>query len=511
MKLVHTCLSQSKRIPCASAGLFVLYLSFFLFYTSVFPAKATPANVITGCNLPVPDDDLNFVYIGAARGVTLSPLSLGDASKVITLIDVDIAASERPVFLVISSQSDVIWRIESKAEIARVVVLDNNANEAPRNGVIGVPSDRIAFGSRKYCGRISTSDSSKLIQSLFGRDADIKRHNGAEPTKSFQIGTGVDVYPGQDVRNLTELFSRQERQFLSQFPGGVATIAVEEVVATGDVIPYPILPGSAGLIQLLRNGSIRLATDADSQAWLEGFVERFQTDLLTVNQLDRRFAVNYVVRAPIFLPIAFRGRFLVESGVPAPIETEGHTRSCVFMIDGFTASRFSCYPTDASVMERIDLGRAFAARLDCRIKADLEAAAELSVVHLTNPKGKRSQKRVGKVDVVKPGRHILMLVSGQSEVTWQVDSKPDAEIAAILAPASHTVIARGLSENAVLFQAADEASYVQSRECSAFTLLLDLRESGAHVRLLKNSALAYTGKSVREILNAFHNETLTIE
>lgn len=114
------------------------------------------------------------------------------------------------------------------------------------------------------------------------------------------------------------------------------------------VLPDDVLPGGDyGLRRLVKDGAIRLATDDEITAWLQGAAKRKGSPIDTVRRnMDWRLGDDqvYVALREFDLPEGLGGAnartFILPPGTPKPGGPQGH---CTFLhLDTFECSGTAC-------------------------------------------------------------------------------------------------------------------------------------------------------------------------
>lgn len=256
------------------------------------------------CQLPPPPDDAGIFLVVGKEGDGLSTASIAGQDDVTTTVRVKIEPGPPPLYLIVRSYSPVIWQIEgATARIARMVVIPENGRHKPGAGVTGVPAGRVSFLPGGACfvqfpaNHQQSIDAARAVfRQLLGRPlADIisvDRLSGVVIPPRVDTGEpSTDRVTSQPDRNPDEMRIVQRdgsvvaitsdgrikqlgpetedapdrppgvsrklwAAFKKRFPAGTVEIDPADVVATGNVEPYVVLPGEAGLIQLIRSGAV---------------------------------------------------------------------------------------------------------------------------------------------------------------------------------------------------------------------------------------------------------------
>jgi hypothetical protein len=284
-----------------------------------------------------------LVLVGAERGLGLSTVSLGGEDEVgVALVVVEPGAE--PLHLVLTSRSALIWVFSGAVE--RVAAVAANAADsfygAPRVGVIGIPPEKVHIAAAAYCFPTFYSGSFRWNADVWAgrwteerRDAEasrptvdaIERLTGRRADQVVaKLGVSALYLPSDrvDYRLLPSaielpLLSRGRsmwQEFAWHTPGGLIRIDPNKVVSRVAPNPYEVLPGEAGIAQLMDEGALDVVESIEvTYAGSNGAG-------LTV-QLPQRLRITRKIR----IPAGFAGEHLLGPGVPPP---DGDlTRSCL--------------------------------------------------------------------------------------------------------------------------------------------------------------------------------------
>ncbi|MGE3993822.1 MAG: hypothetical protein AB7F49_38755, partial [Pseudorhodoplanes sp.] len=291
-----------------------------------------------GCEVPVAAVGARLLLLGTNGAAALSNASIGNEDKVTYVATVEIAPGNDPLYLALTSRSAVIWDIVGATErIVGVVAHSETPPEMPGDGsgqrrvaatepspvsdrgrplvgVMGVPRNKVWFTAHMGC-LIPVSEASmkdgtaqQMAAMLLGREAD--EIGAAENASAFRV-PGVQHVAGGRVRNAIRLpeGGRGEplwREVQEAFTRGIAQIDVESVVAAHPVKRYGILPGRAGLAELVDAGSLTVAGMSHGV--------RFNGSEWKPYTSPEKFRVTQKIR----LPAGTKGTFILPRDVPAP-------------------------------------------------------------------------------------------------------------------------------------------------------------------------------------------------
>jgi EF hand len=292
------------------------------------------------CAMPKASEEARVVLLGAYEGEAISTVSIGSQDIAVGTGGIVVEPGTEPLYLVVLSFRPTIWRVTGAVERIERLVL---AGESANLGATGVPTERVSFLGRTNCmGHFTAVPSTHAAIAA----AAVKRDTGKEPAvvkgrysvSEFVVPSG-DVRTRQPAQRLPVTVQSQggsvrietgratvvqkeantvviengrgsvtvrtgpmnlREEMLRTSPGDVVDIDPAAVVANKPVERYQVLPGMAGLMQLVQSGA--------------------------VSQGERD---EYLIKQKIRLPAELHGavKFLLLRGVPAP---DGEVdRSCV--------------------------------------------------------------------------------------------------------------------------------------------------------------------------------------
>jgi hypothetical protein len=240
-----------------------------------------------------------------------------------------------PLYVVIASHGAIIWQFSGAVERIERVVLSSalsgpNSGERdkrPLVGATGLPADRVSFMPRPGC--LNYFDDAPSTKSATATGM-VRREAGKEPVVTaakysvltFHIPSG-EMQPAREDRNAGKLIIQKNRgtlkiegdasnviiqsgpsNLVSEFnrfsPGGIVDIDPTSVIASQPAERYEVLPQQAGLIQLVKAGTLS---------------QNRSGELL----------IHKKMRFPAGLHGAHSVKFLLLRGVPMPDGDPGHS------------------------------------------------------------------------------------------------------------------------------------------------------------------------------------------
>jgi len=294
--------------------------------------------VNAACRAPRAPADAEVVLLGVHEGGSLSTSSLIGQDLPTSAGTIVIEPGTRPLMVLITSSKPVVWQFEGDTKrIAHLVVgswQTENLDGKIVAGVVGVPKDRVTFVPSHRClGMFSDASSQSKVameraRRLVGRVPD--KVFGIYGLYKIQLPSGVEMKPSETVDGTAKAIgqprtpdterrvSRLETALKQIYPGGVQQIAARDVVSDVLVQDYKILPREAGLLGLIKDGTLEV------------------TGINSYNVVKK-------MRYPGGLTGANRVRFVLKKGVPQPEGNPGE--SCLFLEDSsqLIEGDFACW------------------------------------------------------------------------------------------------------------------------------------------------------------------------
>lgn len=206
--------------------------------------------------------------------------------------------------LLLTSYEAVVWDF-SRAPVGRIdaVVVSGFYDQAVANLPLHIPVHFTSQQNISGCGRIG-------YYSADGRDV----------ADQFQRTTGLRVTSANGSYAVEALRLDAELTAVRAAPPK----RYRDLRAVVPVVAEEIAPGRLGLAQLIKQKKLRPATEADVMRWNQ-LAERLGTSKVRAwHSQDRAF----VVLAPIRIPRGMFGSnsavFLIETGVPDPVDPGSH-------------------------------------------------------------------------------------------------------------------------------------------------------------------------------------------
>lgn len=264
------------------------------------------------CAFPAASPGAQVILFGSYEGDAVPTVTVSDPDTDGVTARVAIEAGSAPLYIILATYEQMIWRFEGNVGRIERVVLRGYGAQA----LTGVPPARVT---------ISTDDSSSECFHYFA-DPQSPEGVAARTATETALGRPVDVFAGSYSVGAVALPSAAtapspastdvppgfdpgvyRREGLWFNPGGIVAVDPSQVVAAASAAPYDVLPEGFGLAQLVASGGLEVL-DARS--------------FPTVFRIARP-----IPRFPAGLYGAHLVRFVLGRGVPMPAGTPGH--SCV--------------------------------------------------------------------------------------------------------------------------------------------------------------------------------------
>jgi len=292
------------------------------------------------CVLPKPKT-MKIIYIGAAYAGRISTATVAGQDKKTETTNIYVEPGTEPIYVVAASLVPMIWNVTGATKrIERFVITSSVPTvDYAGGGVVGLKKEQVHIPLSGACPQVATGISPLKIKNvteqylkILGVKFSAKFMHKTMPFLALPSGKSTsspyDTVSGEtttDSRfNLNQMdgsldktvpqnISPAQKHYyyshLNKFhrdqPYGVGEIDPTTVIANGSVEHYKVLPGLAGILQLIREGRIEV----------------------------RNWRVYYVKKEIPQFPAGLNGgnsvAFVFAKGIAAPKGNAGH--SCVFM------------------------------------------------------------------------------------------------------------------------------------------------------------------------------------
>ncbi|MEZ0262142.1 MAG: hypothetical protein ACAH80_14130 [Alphaproteobacteria bacterium] len=218
------------------------------------------------CDIAPPAPDEKLVVVSAGRGRLVSSLSVAGQDRTTTAISLMIAPGKEKIYLAVANDNSVIWLLSGDVKrVSKMVVAGPSGSVGGKieAGVIGLPAVKISFHDRWTClPKLGTPATMYTRESatpdllwLFKRDADV--FGGQRELFGMKLeGDALAVVPDEKQKEAPAGFDAQTwKSFLYGY-AGVIDLPAAAVVSDAAAAPYLVLPGWAGLSQLVARGQL---------------------------------------------------------------------------------------------------------------------------------------------------------------------------------------------------------------------------------------------------------------
>lgn len=280
------------------------------------------ARQIMRCSFPTLPDGTKLVFAAAYRGEALANVSIKGKQQLLTVGQIDIEPGSEPLTMVLSSPANMIWQMTGATErVAKVLVgsrfsLGGKASTA----VTGVANDKVHFIPTSNC--LPTHFNSDQEREQIGLALKATLRTSPQAIVSLNVARKVSLPSGKIDKAATNpqaiappkdspgaaLWNAVRRSF----PAGIVRLDPDKIVSQEKLAAAPVLPGRAGLAQLIDQGALEVPAVAPG-----GRI------VLPITELK----IVAPIQMPAGLSQAIVRKFVLAKGVKAP---EGvHARLCV--------------------------------------------------------------------------------------------------------------------------------------------------------------------------------------
>lgn len=280
------------------------------------------------CSLPRASAAAEMIILSGYQGSALSTVAVSGLDEATSVATLKIEAGETPLYIFATAYDSIVWKLSGATDrVERFVVQPRQANTGPGAGVVGLPASKVSFTGASACGKYLTKPDDRSVVKLkaavsaqTGKTIDrlivhyelrgVSIPSGTKTeSRPPRRGPAVDVGTGRyylqpdgapEFVSNTDT-SRTERELIRFNPDGVIDLKPEDVVSSGPVQAYDVLPQEAGLLQLLRSGALQPGPKGE-------YI------------ITRTFP-----RFPAGLAGAHGVRFILKQGVKMPAGSPGHS------------------------------------------------------------------------------------------------------------------------------------------------------------------------------------------
>lgn len=327
-------------------------LNFFRILLPVFILSCGPAMACVdlkpedhhypSCTIPEPVADETVTVVTDSGISALASHHLGESARRTKLVVVNIEPNDSRNYVVLDAQEQTIWKFQGDTDSVSTVIVLGAAMVGPdAAGVIGIPKKKVHF----------TEPDLTLLDPYIGSScALVRRACTASQWFGQPLNDQVQFHPEpQQPRMQADALVDFRPVVFRTFESPISIVqppVADEVVAVdpGQIVsrvpaePYVLLPGLAGMQQLIESGAVVPKGAAPfnevvgrySDAFSRRFRSRFDPDFQFVPHVD--YVVTRAVTLPPQLP---KMALMVASGIPAPdMNGNATSRVCLYFEDG---------------------------------------------------------------------------------------------------------------------------------------------------------------------------------
>ncbi|MCH9808323.1 MAG: hypothetical protein K0U74_11375 [Alphaproteobacteria bacterium] len=253
------------------------------------------ASQIANCNLPPPPTGAKVHLVSSYSAHALSNVTIAGQDKTTVTSEIYIEPGDEPIYIIAASKTPRIWRFRGRTErVAAFVGLTYGARkQEAQAGAVGLPRDRVFFTVPETCFRYFSdakhSEAKKakaLIEAKLGQPVskltakysltELALPSGITPPDPAGTRKGTTfIIGGKEfvIRNGRPVAARESldssrvippfgvdpetyTNFRRYFPGGIVKINPARISTKGNAERYEVLPSYAGIIELLKDGSL---------------------------------------------------------------------------------------------------------------------------------------------------------------------------------------------------------------------------------------------------------------
>lgn len=308
------------------------------------------------CKVPQPETSSKIAILSTYDGAYLSTLSAGDLDVKTGAVKIRITPGKDKIYLFLSSYEAMIWDISGDtSRIDKVMVSARQRGRGSRvalSAVKGLDKEKIKFIDGMCLPR-SDDRSPETWEQKLSRNT--KLLVSRKPDFFKEVYNAYEVEIGDNNFNLKDLPENPpslpngyaeilSKDILSYAPAGILEIENKDIVSALPVKEYDVMPGPAGLAQLLYQNKIEALPRSNKAIRLNKrgggvdmiVIEGKGSDTIHVPQgmgieqvtgTDSYKIIKPIPRFPADLNGGHAVRFTLVEGLPMPAGSPGH--SCV--------------------------------------------------------------------------------------------------------------------------------------------------------------------------------------
>jgi hypothetical protein len=283
------------------------------------------------------DGNIPLIGVSAHSGSALATAGFSTGQYETTVGHIHIEPGDSPMAIVTMSYRPMVWQLTGSTDRVRMFVPSYNDNSNDQGslpvGVIGLPRDRVAFPKWQQCLPMHNEAEDKAATKI----ADLL---GQTPTTILWAGRGGTIslpsklirekidHPA--IRTLPSVGPSADlwRHVQSVHGSGIFDVSIDKVVSARPLQQLGILPGEAGLAQLVDEEALEIMRSVSKVSIGNSVFITGEAPQL------RRFnlPLKFNVRKPFTFPIGLDGvtkTFVLGNDAPMPDGDPGSTTRVV--------------------------------------------------------------------------------------------------------------------------------------------------------------------------------------
>lgn len=252
--------------------------------------RQDPPREAPDCGPVAPASDDAFVFVSAYEGTGATNLALDGPGTATSVATLEIEPGEGRIFLLLASERPVLWNLTGDVgRLSRVVVQRAAISEGPGGaGVAGVAADKVSFLARDACVEpiweyddrlmpivvlgpwLAWQRTPSLILATYEMRKSYLPSGHLKSERSFPDGQFDLIIHNELFEPFGDSFVRAptDRATMSVLQSywlgssgvdsGVFFFKPGDVLTSGPEAFHDVMPGAAGLIQLIRDGTLKV-------------------------------------------------------------------------------------------------------------------------------------------------------------------------------------------------------------------------------------------------------------
>ena len=278
------------------------------------PERSEAPAHMAGCRFPEVDANAEIIALSAYGSDTLSSVTIGSDATEVQVARLTIEPGDTPLYLTATSYEAMIWMFDGQTDRVQQFIAAASSSSDQAVGVTGLTQNQITLLTGTHClqgfdeeEELERIEARGKLASALGRIPD--QMLVPESLEKLALPSGqVTEVPTNPNWNKASKPDNVDPATWGNFwrfnSGGIVEIEAADVIATGPVSPYKILPQQAGILQLVQEGKLRrLSQDFRSPYLLLKPFDQFPTGLAGAHSVD----------------------FIIPRNIPVPSGSRGHS------------------------------------------------------------------------------------------------------------------------------------------------------------------------------------------